>query len=81
METAAWVTLTREMAVEAFAMEAAEMYLPLENGRNEARRRMLLSEQPNNDFAPGIQEWRNLEHMMGAAILALEKLGYKIVAP
>lgn len=83
MEYQEWNELRRKMAVEIFVSEAAEMMIPADESRRAALARMAKSDSarhPEDQGNTAVQQWRNLEHAAGAALIALEKLGMRVVA-
>lgn len=74
--------LRRLMAVEAFVVEGAEMRVPAAESRAVALRIASASDEAVTTAEQGakqIQHWRSLEHQMGLALTALEKLGYTCI--
>ncbi len=79
-----WRAIYREMALRYYAADCAEMMIPLSEGRARAKRLQAKSDAANGmpgsppQDGEGIQDWRKREHDMGAALIALQDMGYTI---
>jgi hypothetical protein len=83
MEHKEWNELRRKMAVEMFVSGATDMMIPADEARRTA---LACMEKSDGATAPGeqgstaVQQWRSLERSAGDALIALEKLGMRVVA-
>lgn len=81
MDYKSWSELKRNMAVEIFAMNAAEVMTPYAQAREAALAIMARSDAAKSPEEQGdrkVQNWRGIEYSAGQALIALQKLGYVI---
>ena len=81
MDHKEWSDLKRRMAVEIFAMNAAEVMIPYAQARENALAIAALSDaaqSPQEQHATKVQNWRSIEYSAGQALIALEKLGFTL---
>ena len=69
MEQEQWEELCHDMAVETIVMDLTEIMVPCSEGRSRAQRCLEQKEQSS----------LNVKYRMGQALIALEKLGYKVI--
>jgi len=78
MDYEQWSSLLVEMAVEAFVSDATEVMTPAAEARALALRIKAQSDKNVESGGRQVQNWRALQHHMGNALIALEKLGYTV---
>ena len=83
MEQKVWNELRRKMAVEMFVIDSADVMIPADEARKNAAARIEKSDRAKSAAEhcdSAVQQWRNLEHSAGTALIAIEKLEMRVVA-
>jgi len=69
MDYEQWEQLKHDLAIEVIANDLLEIMTPYSEGRKRAE----------ESLSEGNQEALNVEHRMGQALIALEKMGYVLI--